>query len=65
MTLKPYRAYDSHGRPLRDEHDEQLRELRAEKLSPESLIIAHNHPEHQLRHNKPRNPQAWTPTTER
>jgi hypothetical protein len=45
MTPKEYRVYDSHGKPVRDpKSGEQLRELRAEKLTPDSPIIGHNHP---------------------
>jgi hypothetical protein len=45
MKPKPYRVYDNHGRPVRDsETGKQLEELRAEKLTLKSPIVAHNHP---------------------
>ncbi len=45
MTPKLDRVYDNKGRPLRDkETGEQIEELRAEKLSPDTPIVAHNHP---------------------
>jgi integrase len=45
MTTKEYRVYDNNGKPVRDpKTNEQLRELRAEKLTLDSPIIGHNHP---------------------
>jgi len=52
MTPKPHRVYDNHGKPVRDQKTrKQLEELRAEKLSPQSPIVAHNHP-YQLKYTK-------------
>ncbi len=45
MTPKKHRVYDEDGRPVIDETTKkQKEELRAEKLTPDSPIIAHNHP---------------------
>ena len=44
MTPKPHRVYDKDGKPVRDKDGKQLQELRAERLTPTSPIVAHNHP---------------------
>jgi hypothetical protein len=51
-SAPPHRVYDNHGKPVRDQKTrKQLEELRAEKLSPKSPIVAHNHP-YQLKYTK-------------
>lgn len=44
MTPKPHRVYDKKGRPVLDKNGKQKEELRAEKLTDDSPIVAHNHP---------------------